>query len=431
MTVQEMKNRVCEAIDRRAADIIGAAESIFAEPELGYKEYKTAAKVKAVFDELGIAYRDGVAVTGVVGELPGGGHNARVALMGELDAVVSPSHPCADPVTGAAHACGHHAQIASLLGAAYGLAESGVMGELGGDVALMAVPAEEGVELEYRGGLMQEGKISYLGGKQEFVKLGEFDGVDAMVMQHTVGGKMTSAGGPGGLSFVAKIIRYYGKECHAASPHEGINALDAAKVGLVACDALRTTFRDEDGIRFHPIITKGGNLVNVVPGFVQIETFVRGRTTEAIRDASARIDRALRAGADALGATCRIENLPGYLFAVECDPLKAVVEENLAALLGADRVEKAPAGFTTDANDISNIIPTVHAFIGGAEGVGHGADYRVTDMDLACVAAAKMMAMTAIDLLAGGAEKAREIRAGFDAPMTKESYLALLEEMRG
>ena len=430
MNVQEMKKRVCEAIDQNADKIIGVAESIFSEPELGYKEFKTAAKVKAIFEELGIEYQDEVAVTGVIGKLPGGAHNAKIALMGELDAVVCPGHRCADPATGAAHSCGHHAQIASLIGAAYGLVASGVMPGLGGDVALMAVPAEEGVELEYRNDLMQQGKISYLGGKQEFIKLGAFDDVDAMIMQHTVQGSEATAGGPGGMGFVAKIVQYHGKECHAATPHLGVNALDAAKVGLVACDALRSTFRDEDGIRFHPIITKGGNLVNVVPGFVQIETFVRGLTTEAIQDASARIDRALRAGADALGATCTIYNLPGYLFSVESPELKSIVEENLAKLIGADRVGKTAAAFTTEANDVSNIIPTVHAMIGGAEGVAHGSDYEIVDPELAYIVAAKMLAMTAVDMLANGAEKALEVKKNFQAPLTKEAYLQLLEDMR-
>lgn len=63
MTVQEMKKLVCEAIDKNADNIIDVAESIFAEPELGYKEFKTAEKVKAVFDKLGFAYKDGIAIT--------------------------------------------------------------------------------------------------------------------------------------------------------------------------------------------------------------------------------------------------------------------------------------------------------------------------------------------------------------------------------
>jgi len=62
--------------------------------------------------------------------------------MGELDAVVSPQHPAADKETGATHACGHHAQIASMLGAAMGLVRSWVIKELDGDVIFRAVPAD-------------------------------------------------------------------------------------------------------------------------------------------------------------------------------------------------------------------------------------------------------------------------------------------------
>ncbi|MBQ1251202.1 MAG: amidohydrolase, partial [Clostridia bacterium] len=413
MTVQEMKAAVCAAIDKNADKIIAIGESIFNEPELGYKEFKTAAKVKAVFDELGLEYKDEIAITGVVANMPGKEHKMKVAVMGELDAVVCPEHRCADPVTGAAHSCGHFAQIASVMGVAYGLKESGVMEHLAGDVALMAVPAEEGVELEWRNEMMQQGKISYLGGKQEFIKLGVFDDVDCMIMQHTgVSDKMT-AGGPGGMGFVAKIIQYIGKESHAAAPHMGVNALDAAKIGLTACDALRTTFKDEDGIRFHPIITKGGSLVNVVPAFVQIETFVRGRSTEAIKDASAKIDRALQAGAMAMGAECKIYNLPGYLFAVESPELKSLVEGNIVELVGEEGLGKSPSGGTTEANDVSNLIPTVHAFVGGAAGVGHSSHYEIANPDLAYIKAAKMLAMTVVDLLANDCEKGMEVKNNF------------------
>ncbi|MBQ2650137.1 MAG: amidohydrolase [Clostridia bacterium] len=429
MTIQEMKAAVCAAIDKNADKINAIAESIFQEPELGYKEVKTAAKVKAVFDELGYTYQDEVAMTGVIANVPGKNHNAKIAVMGELDAVVCPEHRCADPVTGAAHSCGHHAQIASLMGVAYGLKESGVMEHLDGDVALMAVPAEEGVELEWRNEMIQQGKISYLGGKQEFIKLGVFDDVDCMIMQHTVNGDKITAGGPGGMGFVAKIVQYIGKESHAAAPHMGVNALDAAKIGLVACDAQRTTFKDEDGIRFHPIITKGGSLVNVVPAFVQIETFVRGRSTEAILDASAKIDRALKAGAYAMGAECKIYNMPGYLFSVESPELKSIVEGNIVELVGEEGLGKSPSGFTTEANDVSNLIPTVHAMVGGSVGIGHSSNYEIGDPDMAYIKAAKMLAMTVVDLLANGAEQTKLVKDNFQAPLTKESYIQLLEDL--
>ena len=127
MDVNELKRRACEAVDRNAEKIIAVGESIFAEPELGYKEFKTSAKVKKVLDELGIAHQDDVAITGVIAPMKGRNSNVKLALMGELDAIVAPGHRCADPVTGAAHSCGHHVQIATVMGAAMALKDSGIM----------------------------------------------------------------------------------------------------------------------------------------------------------------------------------------------------------------------------------------------------------------------------------------------------------------
>ena len=63
----------------------------------------------------------------------------------------------------------------------------------------------------------------------------------------------------------------------------------------------------------HPIITKGGELVNVIPADVRLETYVRGANVEAILSAAAKVDRSLKAGAMALGATVHITTVPGYL----------------------------------------------------------------------------------------------------------------------
>ena len=72
--------------------------------------------------------------------------------------------------------------------------------------------------------------------------------------------------------FVGKTVQYIGKSAHAANaPHEGINALNAACLGLMGINALRETFREQDIIRVHPIITKGGDLVNNVPADVRME----------------------------------------------------------------------------------------------------------------------------------------------------------------
>ncbi len=431
MTVQEMKAAACKAIQDHAEDIIALATAIEQEPELGYKEFKTAAKVQAELDKLGFEHKDGVAITGIITPVEGRDHEAKVAIMGELDAVLVPGCPTADPVTGAAHCCGHNAQAASVVGVAYALKESGIMKELDGDIVLMHVPSEEFVELEYRKGIIDEGKISLVGGKQEFIKLGAMDDIDVMIMQHTAGvtemdGKTIYAnpGGEGGLGFVGRLVKYTGKASHAASPWQGINALKAAQVGMLAIDSQRETFPPTDNIRVHPIVTRGGDLVNVVPSDVRIETYVRGNNTEGILKAAEKVDRSFQAGADAIGAKVDITKLPGYMCPIDCPPLKQIVYENLCGIFGEEHVDPIGRGGSTDASDVAHILPTCHMNIAGASGVFHGDDFKITDPQMAVVDAAKAMVCTAIDLLADGAGKALEIRKNWKPPMTKEEYLS-------
>ncbi|MBR0139629.1 MAG: M20/M25/M40 family metallo-hydrolase [Firmicutes bacterium] len=431
MTVQEMKAAACKAIQDHSEEILALARAIELEPELGYKEFKTAAKIQAELDKLGFKHQDGVAVTGVVTPVEGRSHKAKVAIMGELDAVLVPNCPTADPVTGAAHCCGHNAQAASVVGVAYALKESGIMKELDGDIVLMHVPSEEFVELEYRKGLIDQGKISLAGGKQEFVKLGVMDGIDAMIMQHSIqaferDGKTVMAFpyGAGGLGFVGRLVQYVGKASHAANPWEGINALKAAQVGMLAIDAQRETFSPQDNIRVHPIITKGGDLVNVVPSDVRIESYIRGASTEAILNAAEKVDRCFKAGADAIGAKVNITRLPGYMVVNECAPLNELAYANLCDIFGEDHVIPKDAGVSTDAYDLSNFMPVCHMYIGGAKGVLHGEDFKIEDPQSAILNAAKAMVCTAIDLLADGAEKALDLRENWKAPMTKEEYLS-------
>jgi metal-dependent amidase/aminoacylase/carboxypeptidase family protein len=225
---------------------------------------------------------------------------------------------------------------------------------------------------------------------------------------------------------VVKTIRYVGKAAHAGgAPHRGVNALYAAQIGLMAINALRETFRDEDTIRVHPIITHGGSQVNVIPAEVRLETYVRGKSVEAILDAEAKVDRALRAGALALGAKVEIETLPGYM-PMTCDPtMAALFRENAVALVGEDQfVVVGHRTGSTDMGDLSQIMPVLHPYMGGARGTSHGADYEIEDRELAYVAPAKMLAAMAVDLLADGAAGARAVLAAAKPPMTREGYLA-------
>lgn len=433
-SAEELKKLAIAAIDRHADEIKALGDSIYSEPELGYKEFKTAAKFTSFLDRLGVSYKDKVGITGVIAPFKGKESKVRVAVMGELDAVVVPGHVAADPVTGAAHCCGHHAMIAGIAGVACAFADTDIMNDLSGDVVVMAVPAEEYVEIEYRNQLKNEGKISLLGGKQEFIALGVMDDIDMMIMQHTMAteGEETyspikARSGGVGNGMIGKLIQYKGKEAHAGgAPHMGINALNAAEIGLMAMHAQRETFKDEDHIRVHPIMTKGGDLVNVIPADVRLETYVRGASAKAILDASAKVTRAFEAGGMAVGAETIITDIPGYMPGISYPELEDVIYKNLVMLLGEEHAAPASAergGGSSDCADIQAIMPAVQANIGGASGTFHGESYRMVDSDLAYLVAAKALACTAIDLLAGGAEKGLHIKETCKPPMTKEQYL--------
>ena len=432
-TKEELKRRICEAIDRRRMQIERIGDHIMAHPELGFKEFETARLVSNTMEEFGIPRETGLAITGVKGVLKGKKPGPTVALVGELDALVVSDHPMADPKTGAAHACGHNAQIAGLLGAMMGMLDGRAAEDLGGTVVFFAVPAEEYLEMEYRLGLVKEGKLGFLGGKQELIRLGHFDDIDMAVMIHTHGDpemkKTAVAASSNG--FVAKMIRFIGQTAHAGSaPHEGINALNAAHVALAAIHAQRETFREQDAIRVHPIITKGGDVVNVVPAEVWIETYVRGKTNEAILEASAKVDRALRAGAMAVGAKVEIETIPGYMPRRDNAVLKEIFKANSKALFGAD--EYCEVGHQTgsgDMGDVSHIMPTFHPQMAGASGLWHSAEFRISDKEIAYLAPAKSLALMAVDLLYGEAEKAREILKNYRPAMMKEEYLAFQNQV--
>ena len=430
---EEIKHSVIKAIDARRDEIIALGADIFRHPELGYKEHRTAGLVEEKFKELGLNYRSGIALTGVKATLAGNGARPKVCVMGELDAVVCPGHPNADPTTGAAHSCGHNAQVAAMVGVAMGLVDSGAMAHLDGAVDFFAVPAEEYVEIEFREKLRREGKIRFLGGKQELIALGELADVDLAMMCHlgASGEKRVTVNGSSN-GFIGKLIRYIGREAHAGgAPHLGINALNAAMLGLMGIHANRETFRDEDHIRVHPIITRGGDLVNIIPADVRMETYVRGKTMDAIIDANMKVTRALEAGALAVGAMVDITDIPGYLPRLNDQTFSDLFKANVAPLVGGEQYvgDEGHGAGSTDMGDVSHLMPALHPHIGGTEGAGHSEDFRITDEELAYIVPAKAMALTVVDLLWDGAALAKQIVAGYKPVYTRESYLAMWDKL--
>ncbi len=424
-----MKDKAIKIIEARSDEIIALGESIYMEPETGYREIKTSGKIADRFKQEGISYRDNIAITGLIGELDTGKEGPTIAIISEMDALINPEHPAADPKTGAIHACGHFAQISWMTGAMFGLKE--VVKNLYGKILFMAVPAEEYIELEYRKELREQGKIKYFGGKQEFIRLGEFDNVDIAIINHASSEKPPRStwivGGSNG--FIGKSVRFLGKSAHAgAEPYRGINALNMFNVSLSAINAQRETFKDEDTIRVHMMVTRGGDSVNVIPAEVDVEMYVRGKTLEAIKETNLKVQRALKAGPMGIGGRVVIETFPGYLPLRANEDLNRIWETNARELLGGKNIFfHQSIGASTDMGDVSHLVASIHPSTGGFAGELHSKTFKIIDEEMAYIVPAKIYATTVIDLLKDEAILAHRIIKNHKPLLTKESYIKNLD----
>ncbi|MSP79272.1 MAG: amidohydrolase [Dehalococcoidia bacterium] len=425
-----LKHRVADEIDQHAEELVRLAQTVLRHPEPGFREVKTSALVQETLQSWSISVQNNIAITGLRATLNGGEPGPTVAILGELDSLIVPGHPYADAVTNAAHACGHHAQIGMLLSVARGLLATGVLRALAGRVVLLAVPAEEYIEVAFREGLRQAGRIEFLGGKPELIRLGQFDDVDIAMLTHTTSGTEHKklALGTTNNGVLAKQVQFIGKAAHAGgAPWNGVNALNAAMISLTALNSLREAFPERDTVRIHPIITKGGDAVNSVPADVRMELFVRARTLDALFAVTEKVDRCLRAGALATGCKVKISTYPGYLPMLNDPALSNVYRANAAVLVGEESVGLVRhRGSSTDMGDVSHLLPALHPYAGGAKGEAHGPNYLIEDWENTVLTASKAMAFTIIDLLGDGAQQAREVKAKHRPRMTKEEYLSTM-----
>ncbi|RAK12501.1 amidohydrolase [Halanaerobium saccharolyticum] len=431
MQKDEIKKKIIEVINDNRSKIIEIIEEIYKTPELGYKEEKTTSIIAKAFSDLEINFKEHENLTGINALLKMENPGPTIAVLGELDAVICTEHPDADPETKAVHACGHNIQLGVMYGVAAAFKKAGVESELAGTLNFIATPAEEFIELEFRDELRESGKINYFGGKQELIKRGSFDDVDISIMMHSLDlGQKKALIAPEGNGFVGKKIKFIGKESHAGSaPEKGINALNAAVLAMNNINAQRETFAEKDRVRVHPIITKGGDIVNIVPADVRMESYVRARNIEAIKSANKKVDRSLKAAAMAVGADVKITDIPGYLPLLNNEGLDLILKSNLLNLVEKEEITVG-GDFTGsfDFGDVSHLMPALHPFFGGVSGDLHTRDFKTKADEDAYILPIKALAMTIVDLLYNNAAEAKKVINDFQPLLKKKEYLSLMDE---
>ncbi len=298
--------------------VVAIRHDLHAHPELGNREFKTAAKIaehlRALnFDEV----QTGVAHTGVVGILKGRSDYPVVALRADMDGLPVTEKtglPFASKVTtqwrgretGVMHACGHDAHMAILMGVAEILA--GMREDIPGTVKFIFQPAEEGAPEGEEGGadlMIKEGVLEGPYAPGAIFGLHVFP-VPAGMISYRPEGMLAASDG---LSITVK-----GVQTHGSSPWAGV---DPIAVSAQIINSLQHVVSRQLDITTAPaVITigsiNGGNRGNIIPEEVVMTGTIRTLDPQMRTDVHARIKKTVRLVAESAGAEVDVVVHEGY-----------------------------------------------------------------------------------------------------------------------
>jgi len=383
-SLKELKQRVVEAAEEQRKRLHEISRWLYENPELGSEEHRAAELLTGELEEHGFKLERGLSgmETAFSASTMGEGGGPRVAVLAEYDAL-----------PGIGHGCGHNLIAASAVGA--GIAVSKVMDGLEGEVLVVGTPAEEG-----------HGPSA--GSKIIMAEKGLWDDVDAVLMLHP-----STLWSVGNLSLGIWTVKmeFEGRTSHAAaSPHEGVNALNAATLAFMATHMLRQEARRDANLVIHGIITEGGLASNIIPDRAVCDFGVRSSDDDYLREMVEKVARCGKGAALALGAEVKVTKRKLYSGKKINEPLVELLWSNYSAL-GVDLVDwkKSIRGMpmaSTDFGDVSLRTPAVGSYIKIAEPgtPGHSRDFAdasVSPVGLeAMMNGTKALAMTLVELLA-------------------------------
>ena len=426
----ELKNillAVKNTVNQYSAEITEVGEHVWKNPEPGYREEKTSDYLAEKMESLGLTVKRGLAMTGFRADIDTGKPGPVLAILGELDSLILPNHPQCDKSTGAVHACGHNASCASLYGTAAALLKSGALDSMCGKIALIATPAEEGIEMDYRSDLIKQGKIGSIAGKSQLIREGVFNDVDLSYMHHL----SNKYGYNDHNGCVNKKITFYGKSCHAARPQDGKNALNAATLALNAIAMLRESYSNDPYIRIHGIITNGGDSVNIIPDKVTMDYMLRAPSLEKIINLNDRFDKAVLYAAKAAECEATVESLNGYMPLIDNHDLGQILGKTAEELFPGIKYDYNETFYAscTDMGDVATVIPAVHGYTPGCSGTGHGIDFMIANPEDAYVNSSLLSAALAVKLLYGDAEPAKKIAEQKKDLLPIPEYIKIIDKL--
>ncbi|PAE25702.1 M20 family metallopeptidase [Bacillus sp. 7894-2] len=375
--LSELKEAIRKNVDDNKELYLSASHQIHANPEIGNEEFFASGLLSGILEKEGFEVERAVAghETAFLARKKSAKPGPSIAFLAEYDAL-----------PGLGHGCGHN--IIGTTSVAAAIALSKVIDETGGEAVVLGTPAEEGGP---------NGSA-----KGSFVKHGLLDGIDAALMVHPSNHtRLTSSS----LAVDPLDFEFIGKPAHAAaSPEEGINALDAVIQLFNGINALRQQLKDD--VRIHGIITHGGDAPNIIPEYAKARFFIRASTRTSLNEVTRKVKAVAEGAALATGAKLNViafqNEVDNLLLNKTYDQVfKEVIED-----LGETVVEGDRDGIgSTDAGNISQVVPAIHPYIkiGADDLVAHTVPFREAAAsakgDEALLTGAKGLALTAFQLI--------------------------------
>ena len=365
-------------------------------PELGNREFKTAAYIVDHLKTLGLEIKTNVAKTGVVAILKGGKPGPCIALRADIDAlpvrervnIPFASKDSADylgqrvPVM---HACGHDAHIAMLLGTAEVLAS--MKKDIAGTIKFIFQPAEEGppgdeeggAPLMVKEGVMDNPKVDVIFGMhiESWIPAGD--------IQYKAGSFMASSDW-----FTIKVK---GKSAHGSQPWL---AVDPVSISAQIIEGLQNIVSRQMDLTKAPIVITvgkihGGVRNNIIPEECIMDGTIRTLDKAMQQDVYKRIKQTAEKIAEASNATADVSIDTKTLVTYNTPELVEKMIPSLQTAAGAANVR--PMEWVTGAEDFSYYgtkAPAFFFFIGGMPRVNdaknapphHTPDFMIDDSRL-------------------------------------------------
>ncbi|MGF2618043.1 M20 family metallopeptidase [Rossellomorea vietnamensis] len=374
--MNEIKQRVAEEIDGLKTIFNEISIYIGENPELGHEEFKASKVLSETLGEYGFEVEKGTCglPTAFRAVFDSGMEGPVIGFMAEYDAL---------PEVG--HACGHN--LIGTMGIAAGIGLSKVLSETGGKVIVYGTPAEE-----------------TRGGKVTMAEEGVFDELDAALMVHPLNSYVKSGSS---LAMDAIQFEFFGKPTHAAaSPQDGINALDAVIQTFNSINALRQHILPS--ARIHGIITEGGKAANVTPDYAVAQFYVRGKTRAYVNELTEKVKKCAEGAALQTGAEMKHSFYEfSYDDMITNSGLSDAFTEQLIALgVSPSEIQDQRDGSgSLDMGNVSQVVPSIHPYIKITDGAYacHTHEFReaaMTDQAReAMLLGAKAMALTGVEVL--------------------------------